>query len=1121
MESLGLVNNAVRKEIACRLNGVGIYRHQKDAIEALVAGQSVMLATATSSGKSLCFQAAILDDAMRAHEKGDSLPTALYVGPLNALIDDQFRSLSKFGTPQKTLGQVSEFFHASELVDGTQLVIAQYHGGVVSNDKVKAIREKQTTDMRRYIRQHQPQVVFTNPEMLALAMLPYALADQPPGIKEKKRSGGDWRYFFERLRLIVLDECHIFRGVFGAHMANLMRRIRRLCDVCGNKGSIRFALCSATLRTPGEFGRRLIGALPGDRMGLVIDHNQDASERHPKQIVFLIKRDPKQPMRNFAKGVVQVALGNLRLPTIAFQENIPAVQDIYYKLRSWLKESHLPENMLCVFCSTFLANEKRDMLEQLRDQRTKGVLSTSALGLGIDIGALSASILITYPGTLSKAWQMLGRAGRRGPGLQLFLVGESFLDQYWAEHPREFLDRQKNLEEMIINPDNPTVIEDHLLKANYDCPLDVERDRAFFDSFDALRSPRANRSPFDEALARLQQDDQGGLQHKRSKGRDVFVFRDPNGHRVFEINLRSTGKFKVPVYADGKYDWPLLEESDVRAFRSLYPGAIFIHNGQFYGVDHLRYGRPGQESEDGFYADVSSTASNKMTTVPQVRTEVTINGEEESTSLGRLQRGWGQVAVTTRVDEYYQVPFDPNASPDHSEATTAAGKKIGQLKRCKVYRDESSPSEHEFTTEALWIRVPEDSMAELDGEDLDQALFTAGIAIVKAIPLHQYAAPEDLTFTIENPKPPDEEDTDESVKMSPTLYIYENSVGGVGLAHRTYEILEDLISEALHLVIESCPRCGKDSKSRGCPACVADVSDRYDRRLGSKLLKHWLDGIGRAKKSKKPARGSGENRALTGFGFEDLQLIDSGGFGTVYKATRHGRVCAVKATKLGKSGMKLLAQEGLLLKRLEKEPGLSCEHLIKVYDVIEHGDTVFVAMEYADGGSLADRIGPSGYNPIGAQGTNKQARVVAEFLPVVDGVRHLHRHGIVHRDMKPQNILYVNNAPKLADLGIARRCKESTTGGGTPGYEAPGQLEHEHEPCEADDVYSLALVLHEMFAGSDRLPEWSGQARKLHRAIPTELRSVFSKALAFDRDDRYQNGDEFGIALREYLAKVQ
>ena len=333
-----------------------------------------------------------------------------------------------------------------------------------------------------------------------------------------------------------------------------------------------------------------------------------------------------------------------------------------------------------------------------------------------------------------------------------------------------------------------------------------------------------------------------------------------------------------------------------------------------------------------------------------------INAEEESTALGQLKCSWGQVAITMGVDEYYQVPYDPDISPDKGDDTTAVREEVAGVKRCKVHRDEGSPSEHEFTTEALWIRVPEDATAELSTQDLDRALFTAGKAIVKAIPLHQYAAPEDLTFAIENPPSPIEQDSDESPETSPTLYIYENCVGGVGLALRTYDILEDLIFEALHVVIEGCPRCGKDPESRGCPACVADMSDRHDRGLGSKLLKHWLDTIGLTKKRRQRTRGDAANQSLASFGFEGIEVIDSGGFGTVYKAVRHGRVCAVKAAKLGKTGMRLLAREGLLLKRLATEPGLSCEHLVKVYELIEHGDTVLVVMEYADGGQL---VGPN------------------------------------------------------------------------------------------------------------------------------------------------------------------
>ena len=414
---------------------------------------------------------------------------------------------------------------------------------------------------------------------------------------------------------------------------------------------------------------------------------------------------------------------------------------------------------------------------------------------------------------------MLGRAGRRGPGLQIFLVGENFLDQYWAKNAAHFVDRDLHLEEMIINPDNEYVLEEHLIAANYDYPLDTNRDRKAFGPL------------FDEVLKKISTNGNAHLIMTIENGKEVFNFRDSSGKQVFAISLRGTGKFKVPVYENSIHGRKLLEDDQVRAIRTLYPGAIFIHGGRFWQITALTYDK-GQYGKNGkFHAVAIKAGQDEVITVPEVTSDITVESTEASSSLGPLKKNFGSVSITTRVDNYFIVPYESDKDPDE-QGTSENGTVKKVLKRLRVNRTVNTPSEHEYTTEGLWLEIPDIAKSDLEGELLEKALFTAAKAIVKAIPIHQYAVPEDIKFEIFLSHP--------ATGNNAAIFLYENQAGGVGIARRTYEIIGDLLEEAYKEVLKNCPRCSSVKDSKGCPACVADIIDRHDRQLGMEILKTWI-----------------------------------------------------------------------------------------------------------------------------------------------------------------------------------------------------------------------------------------------------------------------------------------
>lgn len=1102
-----------------------LYEHQLHAIEHVRKGGNVILATATASGKSLCFQIPWIDSI--AAGVSSQRPTALYLGPLNALIDDQFRSLAAFGDspgkPRPGSAEALGFLARISLGTGVELTAAQYHGGVrpIADDDKK----RGQATVRREIRGAQPDIVFSNPEMFAAAMLPLAIDVEPPGAK-RKNAAGEWTYFFERLRYVVLDECHEFRGVYGSHLANLLRRLRRICALVGNTEPLRFVLCSATIRDPGAFAERLTG----EARWLVVDRHADASERQDRKLVFLTKKDPTQPFLEFAKGALGVVFERERLSTIYFQESIPAVQTLHTRFLDSLKLAGLPKDTFGVFAATFLPDEKIDKLERLRSGHMRGVATTSALAMGIDIGSLSCSILAGYPGSIAKTWQMLGRAGRRGPGLQLFLVGESFMDQYWAQDPKELLDQERHLEEVIIAPDNEEILRDHILAAHYDHPLAMGRDRNFFGQ------------AFDKVVERLLEED--GLLVRDEEDHEFLLFRDGASDRVFRIALRGTSRFKVPVYLGRDRTRPVLEEDQVRALRTLYPGAIFVHDGNFYSVKQLRYEQGTDAEDDRFYAVVDH-GSGKEVTVPIVLTDIEAEesgNPEHATQLGPVAARFGRVEVSTTVEQYYVVPFDPQRPAEQAIALPRTEQAIaqpssdartnGNVKLHKVQRDQKTPAEHRYRTEGMWLVVPDAALDGLVGEDRFRALFTVGKALVCAIPPYHYASPDDLSFTPVESHP--------IADGRAAIFIYERQQGGIGLALATLKKIRDLAESALTEVLEGCPRCSHDPSSSGCVRCVADMSGLHDRRLAIRLLRSWLDGSSAparapdragaagaptkrrgAKTATRPRREGSEDAVaeqLTELGYEQITPIGKGGMGQVYRAVKEGHTWALKVAIASDDPdeVRRVAEEGLKQKRLTD--AADNQNILRVDAVERTGGLVVLRLELAEG-DLTQRLGPAGYRPHdGAAGGSPKERVratVRALLPVVDALADLHRRGHVHRDVKPANIVIVDGQFKLADFGLLRRnweCSgDDTIGAGTLGYSPSWALAPRSKPDMRDDVYSLAVVLHEMLTG--RTPR-KGSAAERPLGVPVDLYSVLRKALEPPSSSkRFRDASEFKAAL--------
>jgi DEAD/DEAH box helicase domain-containing protein len=673
------------------------YTHQAEAIVAARAGHDVVIVTPTASGKTLCY----------------ALPI------LQAIADDpSTRALMLF--PTKALGQdqVAEFAELAT-ASGLRVSASTYDGDTPAPIRA-AVRSA-------------GQVVVTNPDMLHAAILPHHTK---------------WFQLFENLRYIVIDELHTYRGVFGGHVANVLRRLLRICAHYGSHPVI--VCCSATIGNPGELAEALIG-----RPVRVIDRNgAPAGERH-LLLVDPPLLDPATGARGSAVTLAQRwALPFLRAgrQTIVFGRSRVAVELLLTGLRESLRESLGPRSRVRGYRGGYLPTERRAIERGLRDGEILGVVATNALELGVDIGRLDVAIVAGYPGSIAATWQQFGRAGRRaGTSVAVLVASGAPVDQYVVHHPEFLLDGPP--EEARVDPDNLHVLLAHLRAAAFEVPFEP--------------GERFGPGPADDLLAFL-----GEEGHVRQAGDGRWYWSSEN-FPASEISLRTAAQENV-VIIDTTPDRPnVIGEVDLFAAQTLvHEDAIYLHESAQFHVDRLDW--------DERKAYVTRVDADHYTQADRAITLKPLDVFAEAPVLGG-RRLHGEVMVASLATIYKKLKFVTNEN----------------LGWGRIHLPEIV-----LQTTAYWLTA-EAVRDHWKRNELDIALVGAGRAIQTVASVLLMVDPRDLGLVSQVRSPHSEQ---------PTIYLYESVPGGIGLAARLWERHADLLAAAADLIAScgcdaGCPAC--------------------------------------------------------------------------------------------------------------------------------------------------------------------------------------------------------------------------------------------------------------------------------------------------------------------------
>jgi DEAD/DEAH box helicase domain-containing protein len=734
---------------ALRVRGIdALYTHQAATLALLGKGGHCVVITPTASGKTLCYNLPVLQALLT-----EPAARALYLFPTKALAQDQ-------------LAELEELARALP-----ELRIHTYDGDT-PQDARRAVRARAN-------------VVLTNPDMLHAGILPHHTK---------------WIALFQNLRYVIIDELHTYRGVFGSHLADVLRRLHRVCRHYGS--APQFVCTSATIANPQELAERLVG----QPVGLVAESGAPTGE---KVVVFYnppVVNAELGIRRPYLKEASRLATPFLRarVPTIVFTGSRLAEEVVLTDLKAQVERAPALTNVIRGYRGGYLPNRRREVERGLRAGEVLGVVSTNALELGIDIGRLDVAVLAGYPGTVASTWQQAGRAGRRsGLSAAIMVASSAPLDQFIVTHPDYFFTAPP--EHGLINPDNPYILVSHLKCAAFELPF-AEGER--FGEQDVARY--------------LQLLEEEGLLHRaggrfhwtsesypadhlslRAVASDNFVVIDTTHQELRPVEAVRQLTKKRQVIAE--VDWK-------SAFAMIHPKAIYLVEGEQYEVQDLRFRE--DEEKVAYVKRVQIDYFTDAVTAKGVWALDRFRGAGAGTGEpGRVEQG--ELLVAEQVVGFKKIKFD-------TMENVGAG--------------EVELPQQEMQTAGLWLTVRPEVLAAIsaDRDALVDGLRGLTHLLHHLAPLFLMCDVRDLGSWLGDAAPPEAGSTAPAAprvlttertrarllaaeRFEPTVYLYDNHPGGIGLTERLFELMGPLLGRARE-TLAACP-C-----RAGCPSCVGPVN---------------------------------------------------------------------------------------------------------------------------------------------------------------------------------------------------------------------------------------------------------------------------------------------------------
>jgi len=708
-----------------------LYTHQHSCWMALRKGKNAVVVTPTASGKTLCYNLPVLDGMLK-----NTSARALYLFPTKALANDQRAELDE------TIKLLPE-----------EIRIFTYDGDT-PQDARKAIRAR-------------GHIVLTNPDMLHSGILPHHTK---------------WIKLFENLKYIVIDELHNYRGIFGSHLANVLRRLARVAKFYGSDPQ--FILCTATIDNPVEMAEKMI-----EQPVTLVDDN--GAPRGDKYIVFYAP-----PVVNKFLGIRRSYVNESRriaslflksgLQTIVFAQSRLITEVLLTYLKEDIEKNIRDEGLVRGYRGGYLPNTRREIEKGLREGKILGVVSTNALELGIDIGTLDIAVLAGYPGSIASTWQRAGRAGRKtGSSAAVLVASSAPLDQFIVNNPDYFF--SKSPEKALINPDNLSILINHIECAAFELPF---TDGEKFGTVE-----------IGEILKFLEEEKL--VHHTKDKW-----FWTSDAYPADSVSLRSVSSDNFVVVDTTEKARVIAEVDFTAALSTLHPKAIYICEGEQYIVENLDYEQRRayvKKTDIDYYTDAIDYTKIKILDV------------FDKKSMDRFQASHGEVHVATQVVGFKKIKF-------HTMENVGAG-------------DLTLP-QNEMHTTSFWLTIPAPLLQSLDvmPEQRINGIYGLTYILHHVAPLFLMCDIHDIGSSIgdnatgETIPPRDLGPKVQAIQergvtqedFEPNIFIYDNYPGGIGLSPSLFEI-EGTLLEYCRKTINACP-C-----SDGCPSCVGPVKESGER----------------------------------------------------------------------------------------------------------------------------------------------------------------------------------------------------------------------------------------------------------------------------------------------------